>query len=171
LDNNLADIASQAITQLDDDHAFLTHFNTLFPLQEQSWQPSSTPPAQLCNVILTLRWQRLTVQRWTLQLGSPAGAGGNNTAPIVEQIRGCGTHHLQSAASSFWALPPGLVLDSLEKAGRMEPKLSTRPCVMWHKPSCWKDTQTLDEPAPTWLYPLPTSLNPFVFKTPPPNPK
>jgi hypothetical protein len=30
-DNNLTNIASQAITQLDDDHALLTHFNNLFP--------------------------------------------------------------------------------------------------------------------------------------------
>ncbi len=67
LDNNLADIASRAITQLDDDHAFLTHFDTLFPLQEQSWQRSIPPPAQLFNVISTLRGQRLTAQLWTLQ--------------------------------------------------------------------------------------------------------
>jgi hypothetical protein len=173
LDNNLADIASQAITQLDDDHAFLTHFDTLFPLQEQSWQHSSPTPAQLCNVISTLRGQGLTAQRWTLQLGPPAGAGGSNTAPIVEQIRGCGTQHPRSAASYSWALPPGLELDSLGKAGRLEPKPSKRPCIMWHKPSCWKDTQTPDKPAQesTWLCPLPTSLNPFVCETPPPNPK
>jgi hypothetical protein len=72
-DNNLADIASRAITQLDDDHAFLPHFDTLFHLQEQSWQRASPPPAQLCNVISMLRGQRLTMQRWTLQLGPPAG--------------------------------------------------------------------------------------------------
>jgi hypothetical protein len=66
-DNKLPDIALQAITQLDDDHAFLTHFNTLFPLQEQSWQRAIPPPALLCNVISTLRGQRLTMQRWTLQ--------------------------------------------------------------------------------------------------------
>jgi hypothetical protein len=172
-DNNLADIASRAITHLDDDHAFLTHFDTLFPLQERSWQRASPPPAQLSNVILTLRGQRLTVQRWTLQLGPPAGAGGSNTAPIVEQIRGCGTQPPRSAASYSWDLPPGLVLDSLGKAGKLELKPSKRPCVTWHKPSCWKDTPTPDEtaPEPTWLCPLPTSLNPFVCATPPPNPK
>ncbi len=47
LDNNLADIALRASTQRDYDHAFLTHFNTLFPLQERSWQRASSPPAQL----------------------------------------------------------------------------------------------------------------------------
>jgi hypothetical protein len=36
LDNNVADIALRAITHLDDEHAFLTHFNALFPLQERS---------------------------------------------------------------------------------------------------------------------------------------
>ncbi len=105
-DNNLADITSRAITQLDDDHAFLMHFDTLFPLQEQSWQRASPPPAQLCNVILTLRGQRLTMQRWTLQLGLPAGAGGSNTAPSVEQIRGCVTQHPRSTASYSWDLLP-----------------------------------------------------------------
>jgi hypothetical protein len=170
-DNNLADIASRAITHLDDDHAFLTHFDTLFPLQERSWQRASPPPAQLCNVISTLRGQRLTLQRWTMPLGPPAGAGGNNTAPIVEQIHGCGTQHRRSEASYSWDLPPGLVLDSLGKAGRLAPKPSKKPCVTWHKPSCWKDTPTPDAPAPTWLCPLPTSLNPFVCATPPPNPR
>ena len=91
LDYNLADIASQAITNLDDDHAFLTHFNIVFPLQERSWQRAIPKPAQLCNVILILRGQRLTEQRWTLQLGPPVGAGGSNTAPIMEQIDGCAT--------------------------------------------------------------------------------
>ncbi|KAI2511562.1 adenylate kinase [Fragilaria crotonensis] len=90
-DNNLADIASRAITQLDDDHAFLTHFDNLFPLQERFWQRASPPPAQLSNVISTLRGQRLTMQRWTVPLEPPAGAGGNNTVPIVERIRGCAT--------------------------------------------------------------------------------
>ena len=32
-DNTLADIASRAITHIDDNSAFLMHFNTLFPLQ------------------------------------------------------------------------------------------------------------------------------------------
>ena len=54
-DNNLADIASQAITQFDDDHAFLMRFNNLFLLQERFWQHASPPPSQLSNVISTLR--------------------------------------------------------------------------------------------------------------------
>ncbi len=83
--NNLADIASRAITHLDDDHAFLTHFDNLFPLQERFWQRASPPPAQLSNVISTLRGQRLTMQRWTVPLEPPAGVGGSNTVPIVEQ--------------------------------------------------------------------------------------
>jgi hypothetical protein len=84
LDNNLADIASQAITQLDDNHAFLTHFDNLFPLQERFWH--GPPHAQLSNVISTLRGQRLTMQWWTLSLEPPASAGCNNIVPIVERI-------------------------------------------------------------------------------------
>jgi hypothetical protein len=99
-DNNLADIALQATTQLDDDNAFLMHFDNLFPLQERFWQRASPPPAQLSNVISTLRGQRLTIQRRTVLLEPPAaGAGGNNTVQIVEQIRGCATRLPRFAAS------------------------------------------------------------------------
>jgi hypothetical protein len=97
-DNNLADIASRAITQLDDAHAFLTRFDNLFPLQERFWQHASPPPAQLSNVISTLRGHSLTMQRWTVPLAPPAGAGGNNTAPIVERIHGCATRALNIGA-------------------------------------------------------------------------
>ncbi len=126
-DNNLADIALQAIIKLDDDHAFLTHFDNLFQLQERFRQRDSPPPEQLSNVISTLRGQRLTMQRWTVPLKLPAGAGGNNTVPIVEQIRGCATRLPRSAASYSWALPPGLVLDSLGKVRKLEPRPLKRP--------------------------------------------
>ena len=43
-DNNLADFASRAITQLDDNYAFLTHFDDLFPSQERFWQRAIPPP-------------------------------------------------------------------------------------------------------------------------------
>ena len=36
-DNALADIASRNITQIDDDAAFLTHFESVFPLQNRYW--------------------------------------------------------------------------------------------------------------------------------------
>jgi hypothetical protein len=172
-DNNLADIASRAITHLDDDHAFLTHFDNLFPLQERFWQRASPPPAQLSNVISTLRGQRLTMQRWTAPLAPPVGAGGSNIVPIVERIRGCATRLPRSAASYSWDLPPGLVLDTLGKAGKLEPRPLKKPCVTWHKPSCWKDTPTPDEQVqePTWLCPLPTSLSPSGCAIRHPNPR
>jgi hypothetical protein len=164
---HLADIASRAITHIDDDFAFLTHFDTLFPLQGRYWQRASPPPELLSNVILTLRGQRLTLQRWMVPSGPPIGAGGPSTAPNVELIHGCGTSALRPAASYCWALPPGLELDSLGKAGRLAPNLSKKPCVTWHKPSCWKDTPTPAEQqqATTWLCPLPTSLSPTATET------
>jgi hypothetical protein len=172
-DNTLANIASQAITQLDDYHAFTMHFDNLFPLQENFWQYASPPPMQLSNVIPTLRGQRLTMQRWTVPLAPPAGAGGNNTVLIVEQIRGCATRLPRSAASYSWDLPPGLILDSLGKVGKLEPRPMKKHCVTWHKLSCWKDTPTPDEPAPapTWLCPLPTSLLPPGCATLLPSPR
>ncbi|KAI2513588.1 hypothetical protein MHU86_728 [Fragilaria crotonensis] len=116
--NTLADIASRAIPQFDDDSAFLTHFNNTFPLHGRFWQRASPPPAQLSNVISTLRGQRLTLQRWTVQSVPPTGGGGRSTAPNVELIRGSGTSHPRPAASYCWDLPLGLELDSLGKAGR-----------------------------------------------------
>ena len=168
VDNALADIASRPITQLDDDRAFLTYFDSMFPLQNRSWQRASPRPEQLSNVILTLRGQRLTLQRWTMPSVPQTGNGGPLTAPSVELIRGSGTSMTPREANYCWALPPGLVLDTLGKVGKLEPKQWRRPCVTWHKPSCWKDTLTPADPleAPNWLYPLPTSLNPTRIMTP-----
>ena len=56
--NNLADIASRPIPAIAlDDSRFLTHFAALFPLSPKhtSWQRAHPMPAQLSNVILTLR--------------------------------------------------------------------------------------------------------------------
>ena len=172
-DNTLADIASRALTHIDDDSAFLTHFNTLFPLQERSWQRASPPPALLSNVISTLRGQRLTLQLWMVPCAPPLGSGGSSTAPTVELIHGCRTLPLQPAANFCWALPPGLVLDSLGKAGKLVPKQSKKPYVTWHKPSCWRDTMIPAEPDPhpLWLCPLPTSLSPSETGIQPHNPK
>ncbi len=112
-DNALADIASRKITQIDDDAAFLMHFDSVFPLQDRYWQRASPPPAQLSNVILTLRGQRLTVQRWMVQSMPPIGDGGASTAPLVELIHGSGMCPRPPGANYCWALPPGLELDSL----------------------------------------------------------
>jgi hypothetical protein len=121
-DNNLADIALLAITQLDDNHAFFTHFDNLLPLLERFWQQAIPPPTQLLsNVILTLRGQRMTMQRWTLPFEPPAGAGDSNIVPTVEWIHDCKTQLPQSTASHSWDLPPGLILDSLGKVGKLEP--------------------------------------------------
>jgi hypothetical protein len=90
-DNVLADIASRPIPTIDDDSAFLTHFDSAFPLQNRYWRRASPLPMQLSNVILTLRGQRLTMQRWTLKSGPPTGGGGDNTAPSAELIPGSET--------------------------------------------------------------------------------
>lgn len=169
-DNALADIASRPISQLDVDDAFLTYFDSAFPLQNRFWQRASPSPAQLSNVILTLRGQRLTLQRWMVQSVPPTGDGGVSTAPNVELIHGSGTSMRPPGANYCWALPPGLALDTSGKVGKLEPKPSKRHCVTWHKPSCWQDTLTPDGPrereAPTWLCPLPIYLNPTRTEIP-----
>ncbi len=65
----------------------------LFPLQERFWERASPPPAQLSNVISTLRGQQLKLQRWTMQLGPPAGAGGIADALNAERIHGFVIYH------------------------------------------------------------------------------
>ena len=174
-DNALADIASRPIPQLDDDAAFLTHFDSVFPLQNRYWQRASPLPAQLSNVILTLRGQRLTLQRWMARSEPQVGDGGASTVPRVELIHGSGTLPRQPGANYCWALPPALELATSGRVGRLAPRQSKKPSVTWHKPSCWRDTPTpgvpLDPMAPTWLYPLPTFLNPSKLATPSPNPR
>ena len=174
-DNALADIASRPIPQLDDDAAFLTHFDSVFPLQNRYWQRASPLPAQLSNVILTLRGQRLTLQRWMARSEPQVGDGGASTVPRVELIHGSGTLPRQPGANYCWALPPALELATSGRVGRLAPRQSKKPSVTWHKPSCWRDTPTpgvpLDPTAPTWLCPLPTFLNPSKIVTLSPNPK
>ncbi|KAI2511269.1 adenylate kinase [Fragilaria crotonensis] len=171
-DNVLADIASRPIPTIDDDSAFLTHFDSAFPLQNRYWRRASPLPVQLSNVILTLRGQRLTMQRWILKSGPPIGGGGTNTAPSVELIRGSETLPRRPDSNYCWALPHGLELDILGREGKLLPKLLKKPCVTWHKPSCWKDTPTHDVPLDpmevTWLCPLPTYLNPIKTEIQPP---
>ena len=168
-DNALADIALRPITQLDDDSAFLTHFDTVFPFQDRFWQRARPPPVQLSNVISTLRGQRSTLQCWMVQSVPPTGDGGASTAPSVELIHGSRILHPRPRANYCRALPPGLELDTLGKVGKLAPKPSKKSCITWHKPLCWKDTLTpdalLDPEAPTWLCPLPTCLNPTQIKT------
>ncbi|KAI2491431.1 adenylate kinase [Fragilaria crotonensis] len=174
-DNVLADIASRPIPTIDDDSAFLTHFDSAFPLQNRYWRRASPLPVQLSNVILTLRGQRLTMQRWTLKSGPPTGGGGDNTAPSVELIPGSETLTRPPDSNYCWALPHGLELDILGREGKLPPKLLKKPCVTWHKPSCWRDTLTPDAPLDpaeaTWLCPLPTYLNPIKTETPSPDHK
>ncbi|KAI2506221.1 hypothetical protein MHU86_8256 [Fragilaria crotonensis] len=122
-DNVLADIASRPIPTIDDDSAFLTHFDSAFPLQNRYWRRASPLPVQLSNVILTLRGQRLTMQRWTLKSGPPTGGGGDNTAPSVELIPGSETLTRPPDSNYCWALPHGLELDILGREGKLPPKL------------------------------------------------
>ena len=98
-DNALADITSRPITQLDDDSALLSHFDSVFPLQDRFWQRASPPPVQLSNMISTLRGQRLTLQRWMVQSVPRTGDGGASTAPSVELIHGPGISHPRPSAN------------------------------------------------------------------------
>jgi hypothetical protein len=70
----LADLVLWPITHLDDDSAFLTHFDSAFPLQDRFWQRASPPPGQLSNVELihglrTLHLQPIANYCWALPPG------------------------------------------------------------------------------------------------------
>jgi hypothetical protein len=145
--NVLADIASRMIVNCDDS-AFLTHFNSLFPLlpKATSWLRACPLPDQLSNVILTLRGQRLQLPRWMIPPVRPAGAGGLVTAASANLTRGSVTAPHSFNNNCSWPLPPGLELDSLGLEGRLVDKRWKKQCVTWHRPSCWQDLPILDEP-------------------------
>jgi hypothetical protein len=89
------------------------------------------------------------MQQWMVPLGPPIGTGGGpNTAPNVDLIHGCATLIPKVAANYCWALPPRLKLDSLGKASRLLHNPLKKPCITWHKYSCWRDTLTLPCQAP-----------------------
>lgn len=143
--NTLADIASRPIPAIAlDDSRFLTHFAALFPLSPKhtSWQRAHPMPDQLSNVILTLRGQRLPLQRWTIPRDTLAGPGGAATVMNAASTRGCTTAPSGFNNNCSWALPPGLELDSSGLVGRLVPRPSKKPSVTWHRPECWLDLTT-----------------------------
>ena len=144
--NVLADIASRAIQNCDDP-SFLTHFNSLFPLtaKNTSWLRAYPPPDQLSNVILTLRGQRLQLQRWTMPPAQPAGDGGLVTATNAALTRGSPTALSLFNNNCSWDLPPGLELDTLGLVGRLVVRPSKKPSVTWHRPARWLDLPIPDE--------------------------
>ena len=102
--NVLADIASRAIQNCDDP-SFLTQFNSLFPLpaKNTSWLCACPPPDhQLSNLILTLRVQRLQLQRRTTPPALPAGDhGGLFTVTSAALTRGSPTAPLSVQQQLF----------------------------------------------------------------------
>ena len=145
--NVLADTASRVIPNCPD-AAFLTHFNLLFPLtpKQTSWQRAYPMTVQLSNVILTLRGQRLLLQRRTMPPVLPAGDGGPGTAPSATATLGCPGAPSTFSNNCSWDLPPGFELDTLGRVGRLVSKPSKKPSVTWLRPACWLDLPILDEP-------------------------
>ena len=129
------------------DPEFLTHFNSKFPLpQNLSWRLAHPTPAMLSNVISTLRGQRLPMQQWMTKPESTVGTPGCNTWPSGDKHRTCPTCPNTTSRKSSWPSAPGFALDSSGKSGKLEPNLSRKPCVTWHRPLYWLDLPTPDAP-------------------------
>ena len=129
------------------DPEFLTHFNSKFPLpQNLSWRLAHPTPAMLSNVISTLRGQRLPMQQWMTKPESTVGTPGCNTWPNGDKPRTCPTCPNTTSRKSSWPSAPGFALDSSGKSGKLEPNLSKKPCVTWHRPLYWLDLPTPDAP-------------------------
>jgi hypothetical protein len=47
-----------------------------------------------------------------------------------------------ASRKSSWPSAPGFALDSSGKSGKLEPNLSRKPCVTWHRPLYWLDLPT-----------------------------
>ena len=117
------------------DQQFLTHFNSKFPLpQNLSSQLAHPTPAMLSNVISMLCGKRLPMQQWMTTPEPKVGPPGCNTWPIGDEHRTCTPCPNSTSKKSSWFLAPGFALDSSRKVDKLEPKMSRKPCVTWHRP-------------------------------------
>jgi hypothetical protein len=160
IQNTLADVASRRISEIEDPSAipgpfdpamhpnqnFLTYFAARFPLPQPSfWQIVTPMPELLSNVISTLRGKRLQMQRWTLLPDSPVGDGGKHMHACANSTHTFVASRSPSNNNLCWPLPPGFELDPSGMVGKLDTKVSKKPCVTWHKPKFWQDSPTLDD--------------------------
>ena len=147
--NDMADVSSRSYNTaaLVPDSPFLTHFNTRFPLpQSLSWKLAHLTPVMTSLVISTLAGKRLPLQQWMTKCAPKTGTIGSNSVPTHAATHTSSTRPNPSNSSSCLLSLQGsgevtTVEDIQSKLRHPKP-----PSVTWRKPSCWLDTQTLDDP-------------------------
>ena len=156
VDNNIADIALQSITQLGDNHAFLMHFDNLFPLQERFWQRAraalqcdfDTSRAALDDATMDTA-ARTTSWCWWQQYCTNCGIDTwlHDTTPAIRSklLLGFATR----TCTGFFGKGRQVRAQTVEK-------------VLYHVAQALALEGYPEEPAPapTWLCPLPISLKP-----------
>jgi hypothetical protein len=100
-DNIMADIASRpskahALFRAEhlvlSDHAFVSTFDTTFPLpQQQAWQLAMAPLRLKSNIFKTLHGEQLELQQWTALLAIATGAHGKGIANYSHSTSGVQT--------------------------------------------------------------------------------
>jgi hypothetical protein len=141
--NTLADVASREIPSLSHPSAFLSYFNSRFPLpQSPSWNLVTLDSALCSNVISTLRGQRLELRRWTIRNASKAGTIGSAMLKEPMPVLISSEWTSQAGKTSSLPLPPGFELASSEKESRLDTRAWRKRSVTWHKPSSWLGTMT-----------------------------
>jgi hypothetical protein len=158
--NTLADVASRPLTGvashfhlLDSSptdmcpHTFLSLFDKMYPLpQKRPWHNVQPPSGLWCNVISTLRGQRLALRQWTTPLAGPPGPTGPTMQPKPESTHTYDTCQDPSNRLICSHLPPGFELESSGMHSKLAPSLWKRRCVTWRKPSFWPDSTTHEGP-------------------------
>jgi hypothetical protein len=174
VDNKMADVASRSYhpkgPDLTCDRAFLTHFNTLFPLPQQlSWKLVHPTPATTSLVISTLAGERLTLQRWMTPFAPPTGPTGLNFAQTHAEIRTSSTPQSPSNSNCLSVSLQGCGEVTTAEAVKCSLKPPKPPSVTWPRPSCWLDTPIRAAPTgeTTWTSRSPGSTSRTKTRTQP----
>ncbi len=140
--NQMADVASRSFHILDDG-AFLTLFQTTFPLpQQQSWTIAPLTPEQICNVISTLGGKRLPLPRWTTSYERKTGRAGLNTHPMPDATPICNSFQRPCNRTSSSVSLRGSGVGTSAEGLKSKLRPQKPPSVTWRKPSCWLGTPT-----------------------------
>jgi hypothetical protein len=148
--NDMADVSSRSFNtaSLMSDAAFLTHFNTRFPLpQKISWQLVHLTPAMSSLVISTLAGKRLPMQQWMTECRPKIGTTGSSSALTLDVTHTSSTRINPLNSNSLLPLLQGSGEATTAADVRCRLKPPKQRSVTWRKPSCWLDMTTLDDPS------------------------
>jgi hypothetical protein len=155
--NTLADVASRHIEGVPQmaatpgsmcPAAFLTHFNSAYPLPQNRCWTNVQPPSDLwSHVIATLRGQRLPLQRWMTKREPQRLPTGPIMPDHVILTPGSAGTAKPASKNISCNLPPGLELASSGMQSKLDSNLWKKPYVTWHKPLCWLGTKTHEKQA------------------------